>query len=100
MTRSSSAASPAKADADAGRAWRIQSAPDAARGFDFTSQLFFDDALTDRVHAREPYASHGRRRTVNADDSFFRQGGADLVLALEPSAGGYRGTFEVALEGV
>lgn len=80
--------------------FKIRSAPDAAPGFDFTSQLFFDDALTDQVHATEPYASHGRRRTVNADDSFFRQGGADLVLALEPSAGGYRGTFEVALEGV
>lgn len=80
--------------------FKIRSAPDAARGFDFTSQLFFDDALTDRVHAAEPYASHGRRRTVNADDSFFRQGGADLVLALEPSGGGYRGTFEIALEGV
>jgi protocatechuate 3,4-dioxygenase beta subunit len=80
--------------------FKIRAAPDAPSGFDFTSQLFFDDALTDRVHAGDPYASHGRRRTTNAADSFFRQGGADLVLALEPAGEGYRGTFEVALEGV
>lgn len=80
--------------------FKIRSAPDAAPGFDFTSQLFFDEALTDRVHAREPYASRGGRRTQNDRDGFFRRGGAELVLALEPAGEGYRGTFEVALQGV
>jgi hypothetical protein len=62
-----------------------------------TTPSSFGDALTDQVHGESP--ADGRRR-VNADDSFFRQGGADLVLALEPSGEGYLGTFEVALEGV
>lgn len=80
--------------------FKIRSAPAAAAGFDFTSQLFFDDALTDRVHAAEPYASRGGRRTENDRDGFFRRGGADLLVALEPAGEGYRGTFEVALQGV
>lgn len=79
---------------------KIRSAPERSPGFDFTSQLFFDDALTDRVHALPPYASRGRRPTENAADGFFRRGGEQLVLALEPAGDGYRGTFEVALQGV
>src|SRR5262249_24919601 len=31
--------------------FKIRSGPSSKRGFDFTSQLYFDDALTDRVHA-------------------------------------------------
>src|SRR3989454_2742268 len=41
-------------------------APAGARpGFAFTSQLYFDDALTDRVHAQPPYAVKGRRNRRN-----------------------------------
>lgn len=80
--------------------FKVRSAPDAVRGFDFTSQLFFDEALTDRVHAAEPYAANGLRDRRNSDDGIFRQGGTDLVLALERAEPGYAGTFEIALQGV
>lgn len=79
--------------------FKVRSMPEADPGFDFTSQLFFDDALTDRVHAGEPYAQRvGRRR--NAEDGFFRRGGTELLLAVEPAGAGYRGTFEIGLQGV
>lgn len=69
-------------------------------GFEFTSQLYFDDALTDRVFATSPYAERGARTTRNDRDGLYRRGGSRLLLTLEPQAGGYASTFHVALEGV
>ena len=34
--------------------FKVRTEPSAARGYEFTSQLYFDDTLTDRVHALEP----------------------------------------------
>lgn len=45
------------------------------RGYQFTSQFFFDDALTDQVHAREPYASKGQRDTRNSNEEICMGGG-------------------------
>ena len=39
-----------------------------------TTQVYFDDALTDRVYAEAPYSARGPRDTTNADDWIFRQG--------------------------
>ena len=72
--------------------------PAAARpGFAFTSQLYFDDALTDRVHAQAPYAVKGRRTRRNGGDGIYRRGGSQLLLALTPSGQGYVGSFDVSL---
>ena len=68
-----------------------------ASGHEFTSQLYFDDALTDRVFEEAPYASKGQGRTRNASDRIFQDGGAQLVLALEPRGDGCAGTFNVAM---
>ena len=59
----------------------------------FTSQLYFDDGLTDRVHAAAPYAGTYRRRTRNADDALYRHGGAQLTLAPSLSADGAAARF-------
>lgn len=47
-------------------------------GFDFvTSQLFFDDALSDEIVARQPiYSDRGARDTTNANDGVV--GGGDI----------------------
>ena len=67
-------------------------------GFAFTSQLYFDDALTDRVLAAPPYGGRPRG-TRNDADGLYRRGGRQLTLALVPRGGGYAGTFTVALDG-
>lgn len=69
---------------------------------EFTSQFYFDDAITDRVHAQPPYAraKSSLPRTRNEQDRIFRAGGDQLVLTLAESAKGYMGTFDVGLEGV
>lgn len=78
--------------------FKIRSAPAAGRGFDFTSQLYFDDSLTDKVHAQPPYAARGQRNQRNAGDGIFRRGGSQLILEVKEDPGKYAGTFEVALQ--
>lgn len=68
------------------------------RRSEFTSQLYFDDGVTDRVHALEPYVTKGTRDLRNANDFIYRDGGDRLMLSLSESAGGYASRFEVALD--
>jgi protocatechuate 3,4-dioxygenase beta subunit len=65
--------------------------------WEFTSQLFFDEAITDQVHAQPPYARKGRRDTTNSSDGIYSRGGSDLMLALSKNAKGYNGTYNVAM---
>jgi protocatechuate 3,4-dioxygenase beta subunit len=66
---------------------------------ELTSQLFFDDALSDVVHAQQPYASKGQRTLRNAGDGIYRAGGDQLVLSLAgDGAGGYVATFEIGID--
>jgi protocatechuate 3,4-dioxygenase beta subunit len=69
-----------------------------ARAAEFTSQVYFDDGLTDRVHASEPYRGKGSGRTRNAADRIFPNGGDQLLLAPRAVAGGYAATFAVGLQ--
>ena len=60
-----------------------------------TTQLYFDDEVTDIVLALEPYSSRGERETTNAGDFGFDE---SLTVALEPEGEGYVGaiSFDVA----
>jgi len=78
--------------------FKIRTNPAGARGNDFTSQLYFDEALTDKVHAQAPYAAKGRRNMTNEKDGIFRNGGKQLMLKLADKSGGYAGTFDIALK--
>lgn len=80
-----------------GRAVHIHFKIRTAQGQEFTSQLYFDDTLSDRIYALEPYARRGRRRLRNEDDGLFRHGGRQLLAAAAPSGPGYAATFDVAL---
>jgi protocatechuate 3,4-dioxygenase beta subunit len=68
-----------------------------ANGHEFTSQLYFDDAITDLVHAEPPYAQRGNRTQRNSRDGLFRDGGDNLMLQLARDGKGYAGTFEIGL---
>jgi protocatechuate 3,4-dioxygenase beta subunit len=74
---------------------------DAAGGgtYDFTSQLFFDDAVSDSVFRQEPYASKaGTRSPRNDGDGIFQQSGSQLLLELDQTADGYTATFDIGLQ--
>ena len=67
---------------------------------EFTSQLFFDDTLTDKVHAQAPYASKGQRSLRIAGDGIFQNGGNQLMLSLAEAGSGYTGTFDIGFKTV
>ncbi|MDZ4671574.1 MAG: intradiol ring-cleavage dioxygenase [Phototrophicales bacterium] len=60
--------------------FKIRTSPQETRGYEFTSQLFFSEDLTDVVHAQEPYAKNGYRNVLNERDGIFRQSGELLLL--------------------
>jgi protocatechuate 3,4-dioxygenase beta subunit len=79
--------------------FKIRTDPDSSSGLEFTSQLFFDDALTDVVHAQQPYAAKGQRTLRNDGDGIYQQGGDQLVLSLATDgAGGYAATFALGVD--
>ena len=75
----------------------IRTAQVGGRRFEFTSQLYFPDELTDRIHTILPYSSKGRRRVRNHQDFIFRDGGDRLMLEPVELNGGYAATFPVGL---
>jgi protocatechuate 3,4-dioxygenase beta subunit len=78
--------------------FKIRTDPAAQRGFEFTSQLYFDDAITDHVHAQAPYAAKGPRPLKNDRDYIFRSGGRQLMLLPTKDAQGFIGTFDIGLQ--
>jgi protocatechuate 3,4-dioxygenase beta subunit len=79
-----------------GRAVHIHFKIRTADGHEFTSQLFFDEALTEAVYqANEPYA--GSPDTPNSRDGIFRNGGDQLLLNLTETDEGYATTFDIGL---
>ena len=68
--------------------------------YEFTSQLFFDEAINDVVLARPPYDTRGSRRVRNSNDGIYRRGhGSSALLDAKPAANGkgYVATFNVGL---
>jgi hypothetical protein len=64
---------------------------------EFTSQLYFADELTDRVHANQPYAAHKGQRLLNSRDMIFREGATQLVLPVIEAEDGYEATYRIAM---
>jgi protocatechuate 3,4-dioxygenase beta subunit len=62
-----------------------------------TGQFFFNDALTDAVYKRSPYAARGSRDTRNAADSIYRNGGSRSMLKVTRLGTGYRGAITMGV---
>lgn len=78
--------------------FKIRSDPASSPGFEFTSQVYFDDELSDRVHAQQPYAAKGQRTGRNADDGIYARGGSELTLDVVEDGQGYAGSFDIGLQ--
>jgi protocatechuate 3,4-dioxygenase beta subunit len=74
--------------------FKVRTNPDSAQGYEFTSQLFFDDALSDQVLAQPPYNVSGAR-TLNSQDGIYDD---LLLLNVTPAGGGYAATFDLGLD--
>lgn len=80
--------------------FKVRADSESGRGDEFTSQLYFEDSVTDQVHAQPPYATKGRRTLRNDGDFIFQGGGNQLILRLTQEGQGYVGTFDLGLEGL
>lgn len=61
----------------------------------FTSQLFFDERLSDEVFAKAPYAGRGQRNVLNSNDGIYQE----LLLLNTAAAGdGYAARFELGID--
>ncbi|HUP94980.1 MAG TPA: protocatechuate 3,4-dioxygenase [Burkholderiales bacterium] len=80
-----------------GRAVHIHFKVRARGGREFTSQIYFDDALTDAIHAQPPYLTRGQRRVRNSRDAGALAGGGALILPLREEKNGYLGIFDMTL---
>ena len=77
--------------------FKIRGDSSSQRGFEFTSQLYFDESITDQVYQQAPYKTKGRRTTTNDNDSIFRRGGKQLMPALTKDGQGYAAKFDIGL---
>lgn len=78
--------------------FKVRSPAAGGRAHEFTSQIYFDDALSDAIYAAAPYAGRGKRDTRNGDDFIYaRQGGRQLTVALAKDGAGYSGTCDIGL---
>jgi protocatechuate 3,4-dioxygenase beta subunit len=78
--------------------FKIRSDTGLNRSAEFTSQIYFDESVTDVVHKVAPYSTKGRRTTTNDTDLLFRRRGNQLMLALTKDREGYAGKFDIALQ--
>lgn len=63
-----------------------------------TTQVFFDDSLTDTVFASNaPYDTRGPRDTLNSDDMIY-QNQTELLLDVQPAAAGYTTSFTLGVQ--
>ncbi len=77
----------------------VRTNPKSDVGHEFTSQLYFDDAITDQVYAQKPYSERGKRDTTNNRDGIYRRGGNQLMLQLSKnSQGSYLGTYNIGFQ--
>jgi len=73
----------------------------ATTTYEFTSQFFFSESLTDTVHARSPYSTKGRRDQLNTTDGIYNSLSttekAALTLQTTPSGNGYSGVINLGV---
>jgi protocatechuate 3,4-dioxygenase beta subunit len=70
-----------------------------AQSYEFVSQFFFDEALSDQVYSVQPYVSKGQRNTFNSSDNIFNSGGDQLLLDISgDNTNGYAAAINIGLD--
>jgi protocatechuate 3,4-dioxygenase beta subunit len=78
--------------------FKIRTDPEAEAGFEFTSQLFFDDDFSRSVFETGVYAHKGAQDVPNASDQIFNQSGGATLLSVAQEGDGYKATFPIAVQ--
>lgn len=78
--------------------FKIRTKGENGADYEFTSQLYFDDAFTQRIYAQGPYVRTGLQDTNNSNDFIFADGGSQLMLKPEPTGNGFQASFDITLD--
>jgi protocatechuate 3,4-dioxygenase beta subunit len=78
--------------------FKIRTDADSSAGFEFTSQLFFDDDFSKQVYATGAYAQKGPQDVLNATDQIYNQSGGQTLLTVTQEGDGYKATFPIAVQ--
>jgi protocatechuate 3,4-dioxygenase beta subunit len=78
--------------------FKIRTDPEASAGFEFTSQLFFDDELSRSVYTTGVYAQKGPQDQPNSSDQIFDQSGGATLLTVTQEGDAYKATFPIAVQ--
>ncbi len=78
--------------------FKICTTSTAQESYEFTSELFLDELITDVVHAQQPYAGKGYRTLKNDGDNIYQNGGSQLLISPVKSGDGYTATFNIGLD--
>ena len=78
--------------------FKIRTDPDEGAGFEFTSQLFFDDDLSRSVFSTGVYAQKGAQDMPNAQDGIYNQSGGATLLSVTKEADAYKASFPIAVQ--
>jgi protocatechuate 3,4-dioxygenase beta subunit len=73
----------------------------STKTYEFTSQFFFDDTLTDSVYTQSPYNSRGSRNTRNSNDGIYNSLSTTekvgLTLQTSKTSDGYAGVINLGV---
>jgi protocatechuate 3,4-dioxygenase beta subunit len=61
----------------------------------FTSQIYFPEDVNDQIFGKA--SGYASRRVMNAADSFYRDGGNNLIFKMSKSGAGWLGEFDLAM---
>ncbi|MGX8883038.1 intradiol ring-cleavage dioxygenase [Methylovorus sp. SPW-M1] len=78
--------------------FKVRTQNSAGASYEFTSQLFFDDRLSDAVFQHAPYKRPKPRDTRNTRDIHYGKDGNQLLLSPIEKADGYHANITVALD--
>ncbi len=72
-----------------------------SKTYEFTSQVMFDDTLSDSIFQQSPYIVRGASQVRNSNDNIYQSGGSTLLLSVaSDGAGGYTTSYDVSLSGL
>lgn len=78
--------------------FKIRTDPEQNSGYEFTSQLYFEESLIESLESHDEYEGNTTRRTDNARDRIFQRGGDLLTLSVSEDNVGWSASFAIGLE--
>ncbi len=87
---------------------KVRTFDGSQKTFEWTSQFYLDDSISDKVQAQVPYSNHGPRPLTNNQDSIYTgpstdglvqsDSGKHLMLELSNDTRGYLGIFNIVVD--